>query len=232
MIEINKHKFFLLEVLKDIYSDAELASRLAFKGGTAMMLFYELPRFSVDLDFNLIGEGGDAGVYSKIKKVLTSYGSLHDEAKKHHGMLIVLNYEHGGRKLKIEISSRNYPDKYELKDYLGISMNVMRLEYMFTHKLSALLDRRTLTHRDVFDSWFCMNKRVMLKKSILDLRLECTFEQYMDNCIKAVSNIKPNRVLDGLGELMDQDLKKWVKQNLISEFVALARMYKTFPLVD
>ena len=45
MTDINKHKFFLVSILKDIYSDIELANSLGFKGGTAQMLFYDLPRF-------------------------------------------------------------------------------------------------------------------------------------------------------------------------------------------
>ena len=54
MIDINRHKFFMVQILKDLFSDIELAGCLGFKGGTALMFFYELPRFSVDLDFNLI----------------------------------------------------------------------------------------------------------------------------------------------------------------------------------
>jgi predicted nucleotidyltransferase component of viral defense system len=54
MISVNKHKFFLFQILKDVYSDIELANCLGFKGGTALMFFYDLPRFSVDLDFNLL----------------------------------------------------------------------------------------------------------------------------------------------------------------------------------
>ena len=41
MVDINKHKFFLLQLLKAIYSDIELAGNLGFKGGTALMFFYE-----------------------------------------------------------------------------------------------------------------------------------------------------------------------------------------------
>ena len=54
MVDINRHKFFLVQILKDIYSDLELANILGLKGGTALMFFYDLPRFSVDLDFNLL----------------------------------------------------------------------------------------------------------------------------------------------------------------------------------
>ena len=231
MIEINRHKFFLLQVLKDIYADTELASSLGFKGGTALMLFHELPRFSVDLDFNLMESGKEKNVYNKLRNILLSHGSIRDEAKKHYGMILVLDYEQERRNLKIEVSSRVYPDQYELRDYLGISMNVMSLECMFTHKLMALLDRSTLTNRDVFDCWFCMQQRVALKKSILDVRLDCPFEQYIDHCIDAVSSISRNRILDGMGELMEPQLKNWAKASLIPEFIMLARMYKNTPLL-
>ena len=48
------HKNILVGILKDVFRDASLAPFLGFKGGTAAMLFYELPRFSVDLDFDLL----------------------------------------------------------------------------------------------------------------------------------------------------------------------------------
>ena len=54
MVDINRHRFFLVQILKDIYTDLELANCLGFKGGNALMFLYDLPRFSVDLDFNLL----------------------------------------------------------------------------------------------------------------------------------------------------------------------------------
>ncbi len=232
MLDVNRHKFFLLQLLKEIYSDPELASSLAFKGGTALMLFHDLPRFSVDLDFNLTANSDEEVASAKLRAILVKHGTIRDEARKRYGMLLVLNYEDDGRNLKVEVSNRSYPDEYELRDYLGVSMNVMRLEYMFTHKLMALLDRNALTNRDVFDCWFCMKQRLVLRKSILDLRLKGTFEDYMDKAIEAVTAISGNRILDGIGELLDPALKKWVKTDLTSEFASLAAMYKEMQLIE
>ena len=232
MLDVNRHKFFLLQLLKEIYSDPELASSLAFKGGTALMLFHDLPRFSVDLDFNLTENSNEEVASAKLRAILVKHGTIRDEARKRYGMLLVLNYEDDDRNLKVEVSNRSYPDEYELRDYLGVSMNVMRLEYMFTHKLMALLDRNALTNRDVFDCWFCMKQRLVLRKSILDLRLKGTFEDYMDKAIEAVIAISGNRILDGIGELLDPELKKWVKTDLTSEFASLAAMYKEMQLIE
>ena len=231
MVDISKHKFFLLQVLKDIYSEPSLASLLGFKGGTALMMFHNLPRFSVDLDFNLLESSKTTSVYENIRTILANHGSIRDEAVKHYGLLLVLNYESENRNLKVEISTRSYPDEYELCDYLGISMKVMKLEYMFTHKLMAVLDRNSLTSRDIFDCWFYMKQRTALIQPILDARLKDSFEEYMDKCIEVVSGIKQNRILDGIGELLEPQLKNWIKTNLIAEFISLAKMYKEMPLI-
>ena len=69
MLDQNKHKLFIVQILKDIYHDLELANNLGFKGGTALMLFYDLPRFSVDLDFNLLDISKTNLIYEKIKKI-------------------------------------------------------------------------------------------------------------------------------------------------------------------
>lgn len=70
MLDINKHKFYLIRILKDIYSDIELANGLGFKGGTALMFFYDLPRFSVDLDFSLLNPDIEGAVYKKVKEII------------------------------------------------------------------------------------------------------------------------------------------------------------------
>ncbi|PIY68912.1 hypothetical protein COY90_03420, partial [Candidatus Roizmanbacteria bacterium CG_4_10_14_0_8_um_filter_39_9] len=48
------HKIHLTNILLDIYKDDVLSPVLGFKGGTAALFFYHLPRFSVDLNFDLI----------------------------------------------------------------------------------------------------------------------------------------------------------------------------------
>jgi predicted nucleotidyltransferase component of viral defense system len=231
MLDVNKHKFFLVQLLKEIYADPALACSLGFKGGTALMLFHDLPRFSVDLDFNLTDAIDEEVVYIRLRTIIKEHGSIRDEASKHYGLLLVLDYESGGRNLKIEVSNRSYPDEYELRDYLGISMKVMSLECMFTHKLMAILDRSSITNRDIFDCWFCMKQRVHLRKAILDLRLKESLPEYLERCTDAVSGISNTRILDGMGALLDPGLKKWVKNSLKDEFISLARMYSEIPLI-
>ncbi len=231
MVSINKHKFFLTQLLKDIYSDIELANCLGFKGGTALMFFYDLPRFSVDLDFNLLDPAKEKTVYEKVRKILLKYGKIFDEAMKFYGPIIVLDYGVGERKLKIEISNRQWDNHYERKNLLGINMLVMVAPDMFAHKLCALLDRGELTNRDIFDSWFFMQKQTPINKEIVETRMGMPLVDYMQKCIDHLESMSDRGILNGLGELMDEDMKKFVRTKLRTETISLLRFYKEFPII-
>jgi len=231
MVDINKHKFFLTRILKDIYSDIELANCLGFKGGTAMMLFYGLPRFSVDLDFNLILPKKEALVYQKVRKILLKHGTIYDEAEKFYGPLVVLNYGMGERKLKVEISNRRFDDRYEVKSFLGISMKVMVQADMFAHKLCTLLDRDSITNRDIFDCWFFMENQTPVNESIVEARMNMPFSDYLQKCILLLERMNDKGLLQGLGELMDNEMKKFVRTKLRTETIGLLKAYKEFPIL-
>lgn len=230
MVDINKHKFFLFQILKDIYEDKELAGILGLKGGTALLFFYDLPRFSVDLDFNLLNLKKEDLVFEKVRKILLNHGAIHDEAKKFYGILCVLNYGIGERKLKVEISNRNCNDHYEIKNLLGVNIKVMVAPDMFAHKLCAMLDRSAITNRDIFDCWFFMKNQTPLNKSIIEKRMEMSFSDYLQKCIETLENKSDKGMLNGLGELMDNDMKKFVRTKLRTETITLLKFYKQFPI--
>jgi len=54
MLDRTKHENTMRNILNEVYSHKDLSPILGFKGGTACYFFYELPRFSTDLDFNLL----------------------------------------------------------------------------------------------------------------------------------------------------------------------------------
>jgi hypothetical protein len=76
MFDRNIHKTILLQILKDIYIDASLGPILGFKGGTAANFFYDLGRFSVDLDFDLLNGDKEPFVFEKTEKILREYGTI------------------------------------------------------------------------------------------------------------------------------------------------------------
>jgi predicted nucleotidyltransferase component of viral defense system len=231
MIDLNKHKFLLIQILKDIYSDIELSNSLGFKGGTALMFFYDLPRFSVDLDFNLLQKDLENVVYQKVRNILLKYGSIYDEAKKYYGPLIVLNYGHGQRNLKVEISTRDFENSYEVKNLLGINIKVMVQEDLFAHKLCALLDRTGIANRDIFDCWFFMERRTPINKNLVEFRMKIPFDEYLQQCIDQLERMSDKGLLQGIGELMEDDIKQFVKNKLRSDTISLLKIYKEYPIL-
>jgi len=230
MIDINKHKFFMMQILKDIYNDIELSSALGFKGGTALLFFHDLPRFSVDLDFNLLDLSKEDLVYQKLRALLLLHGGIFDEAKKHFSTVIVLNYGIGERKLKVEISKRNFGDRYEIKNFLGIWMKVMTEPDMFAHKLCALTDRAATANRDIFDCWFFLNRRTPINRTIVESRMNVSLENHIQTCIELLEKKSDKGLLNGLGELMDDETKKFVKTKLRTETISLLKFYQSFPI--
>ncbi len=207
MLDINKHKLYLFQILKDIYEDKELSGILGFKGGTALMFFYDLPKFSVDLDFNLLNPDKEKQVYNKITGILSEH------------------------KLKIEISKRDFDDSYEIKNLLGVSIKVMVKPDMFAHKLCALMDRKAITNRDVFDCWFFMNSKTPLNKSIVEQRMGMPLPDYLQKCIDMLQTMSDKGLLNGLGELMDDEMKNFVRHKLRTESITLMKFYKQFPVI-
>ena len=227
----NKHRFYLTQILMDIYSDRELARCLCFKGGTALMFFHNLPRFSVDLDFDLLETEKAEQVYAKVKNILLKYGEIHDEAQKFFGDLFSLDYEHGERNLKIDISHRKYNNEYEIKNLLGISIKTMKISDMFAYKLVALLGRKEIADRDIFDCWWFMNRKTPVKTEIIEDLAQKTYSDYMQECINTMENLPKRSLLYGLGELLEQDMKTFVRNKLRTEIVTLLRFYKDFPII-
>ena len=195
------------------------------------MFFYDLPRFSVDLDFNLLEKDLENLVYQKVRDILLKYGKIYDEAKKYYGPLIVLNYGHGERNLKVEISTRDFENRYEVKNLLGINIHVMVQEDLFAHKLCTLLDRNGIANRDIFDCWFFMEKRTPINKNIVEYRMKMPLDEYLQQCIDQLERMSDKGLLQGLGELMEDDIKQFVKNKLRSETISLLKIYKEYPIL-
>ena len=213
-LKITTHRTILLQILKDIYTDTTLGPVLGFKGGTAAHFFYDLGRFSVDLDFDLLDETKEDYVFEKIENILKGFGTIKDNYKKRHTLFFVLSYDDKSQNIKVEINRRSFGSRYELKNYLGISMLVMIKEDMFAHKLVAMLERTNIANRDVFDVWFFLKNNWPINKEIVEKRTEMDFEKYLKKCIKFVESLSDRSILAGMGELLNAKQKVWAKAQL------------------
>jgi len=225
MLDISEHRFILVQILKDIYSDSEIAPLIGFKGGTACYLFFKLPRFSVDLDFTLLDTKKRDSVFKKIKSILQEYGDLKEARLKRYTLFFLLSYGEESTNIKVEVSLRQFPDNYEVLNYLGISMLVMTKESIMAHKLVAFLDRSQIANRDLYDLWYFFKNNWRVNEEIVELRTEKRFSDYLRMCIEEVKKVNNTYILQGLGEVLDDKQKHWVKKNLKNELIFLIQNY-------
>lgn len=154
MLDTTVHKTILIRILKEIYTNVFIGPFLGFKGGTAAFLFYDLNRFSVDLDFDLLDASKEHEVFEQLKKILEQHGAIKDSYEKKYTLFFRISYSDGSQNIKVEVNRRNFGSKYEVKSYLGIPMKVMVKEDMVANKMVAMLERIGDANRDIFDTYF------------------------------------------------------------------------------
>lgn len=226
MLDPIRHKTTLINLLKDIYSDVELRTILGFKGGTAAMMFYDLPRLSVDLDFDLLQEDKKELVLERIKKIIRPYGEIRDAVEKKFTLFFLLNYEKGKQAVKIEISKRKGTNVYEFRNYLGVSMLVIKEEDAAAGKLAALITRKNFAMRDVFDTWYFLKNGWPIDEVVLKEKTGLSVRQVLKKALEKIAKIEKNQVLQGLGELLDNKQKAWAKENLIKDAIFYLKLYR------
>lgn len=226
-----KHKLYMAQILSLIFKDKDLCNVLGFKGGTALMFFHNLPRFSTDLDFNLLDAERQDAVYEKVRRILLRFGTIDDEAKKMHGPILVLNYGKGERMLKVEITNRQYDNHYETHTLAGTDIRVMTVPDMFAHKLCAMGER--LSPRDVFDAWFFLNVlHAGINENIIRERTDKSAAEYAAWCAQRVKETSPKLLMQGLGEVIDDArTKNFVRTKLIEETVQALELFAAFPQI-
>lgn len=223
MLIISKHRSVMFEILKGIYQDGLLGPILGFKGGTLLYILHNLSRFSVDLDFDLLDEKKENQVLPRLKTILKDIGNVKELTNKKYTLFSLLSYGKDQRNLKIEISKRNLGSKYEISNYLGLSIQTMIKEDIFANKLLALTTREKPVNRDVYDTWFLLKKNWDVNWNLVQKRSLLEKEEFLKKCIKTLEDWPLKHVLDGIGELLDNSTKDWVKKNLIKDTIFLLR---------
>ena len=226
-LDTAKHKNILIKILKDIYTDPAISPILGFKGGTAAALFYDLDRFSVDLDFDLLDGEREDYVFERVKAILGGYGKLKQARKKRFNLLYVLSYDEkniNAQNIKVEINRREFGSKYDVKSFLGISMRVMIKEDMVAHKLCALYERIGRTNRDIFDAQFFLAHDWPVNKKIVEERMGVTYQEFLKRAIAVMEKFDDKDILAGMGELLTEKQKSWAKAKLKSEVLFSLRL--------
>ncbi|MEA2088759.1 MAG: nucleotidyl transferase AbiEii/AbiGii toxin family protein [Patescibacteria group bacterium] len=216
--ELDKHKRVLTEILIDIIK--HLNGNVVFKGGTAAMMFYNLSHMSLDLDFDLLKELSEEKI-DILKIIFKKHGEVKEFRDKRFTLFFLLDYEANYPNIKVEFNKRLWKNNsYKTVWLLGVKIKIADKKTMFSNKLVALSERRTLASRDLFDVHHFLKLGYPLNEELIKERTDKTLNEFLKYIKKFISeNYSSKNILQGLGEILDESQKSWAKDHLISETV-------------
>ncbi|MFZ7104333.1 MAG: nucleotidyl transferase AbiEii/AbiGii toxin family protein [Peptococcaceae bacterium] len=225
----NKQEFFnhyrenvIIEVVQAL-AKSEAGAQIAFKGGTALRLFYDLPRFSEDVDYDfLCGISADKlltiikDVFKKKKWEIT------DAAVKYHTVLSELRFPGPERNfhVKIEISTRDKVLDTTILSLRGVAILTLEPSFLMTEKLLTFIERRA--GRDIFDAWFILKNGYPLKEAMIvntwgdELR-------FYQTILERINAANPQKIYRDTGKLLGHDHRNWMKTGFLDDFKRLVR---------
>ena len=166
-----------------------------------------------------------------MKSILEKYGDVKDSYLKRFTIFFLLSYGDADHNIKVEVNIRpltpNLKEHYELKDYLGIPMLVGKKDYLFGSKLSALTLRSEIAMRDIYDIWYFSKNDWSISDDVVRARTNKTVKEHLSDCISTIEQVKDNQILQGLGELLNEKEKVWVKTHLKNEAIFLLKNYQS-----
>ena len=169
-------------ILKELF-EQKWAEKLVFKGGTALRLAYQSPRFSVDLDFSVLAKINPKDFFSFLNNLEKKYSELEiiDKKDKFYTLYAQVRIKepflNRPFSIKIEISKRK--NQFKKNEYLPkvlktsvypleILCDVAAPEKIYRDKIITAQNRRA--PRDLFDIWYLserLNKPFKLPKTKL-----------------------------------------------------------------
>jgi len=202
-------------ILNSIYKN-NFAKSMFFVGGTALRFFYNLPRFSEDLDFNTPSLENDSfeKILERVEKNLSLEGFSPGISYKKRGNLFIASLifsgvmsEYGiinGRgadiMIKIEVNRPEWrlPTESHVHSRYGYNFSAILMSkgVLLSEKISALVSRRR--GRYIYDVLFMLRKKFPFDREVL----------YANNIREEPKNL----ILNYLSGISEKELKRLVEQ--------------------
>ena len=193
-----------LEVFKKILN--KIGDNFVLKGGTALLLYYGLDRFSEDIDLDAFSD--NMNIYNKIKE-----NNWEINVKKNTDTVY-----NGSYTLKIEISSRNKNLlNSKILKYSNINgVNVYNLDEILKMKLVAFGNRDKI--RDFYDLLFFLEKEpnCFSNEMLKDLRAKMEYKDLDDLAFLLNKEFEKNHLKNIDGEKLVLETYNKVEEMIIN----------------
>lgn len=210
----------IIEVVQAL-SKSEAGSHIVFKGGTALKLFYGLPRYSEDIDYDSTGKLSPIDLTEIIKTVTAKKRwEVTDDAVKYNTILVELRFPGPERnfRVKIEISTRKKEINTTILSLRGVPVISLEPSFLMTEKLITFVDRQA--GRDFFDAWFILNNAYPLDEGLI-LNVFDDISQFYRTLSEILKKTDSKKIQRDTGKLLSLDHRNWIKTSFLSDFERL-----------
>lgn len=170
-LELNIRREYYQHLFLSYFYQQKDSEFVFFKGGTALRVIYQSPRFSEDLDFSTnlqdvnVVEGIILGTLMEIERIGISV-ELKEAKTTSGGYLAILNFKNKEQnvRIQIEISMRQTESKGEVvvvaNDFvLPYTLVGLKKDQLIGEKIEALLSRQK--PRDFYDIYYILRRGLM-----------------------------------------------------------------------
>ena len=102
----------------------------------------------------------------------------------------------------------------------------MKKEDMIAGKLSALLTRKKLATRDLFDLWFFLKQGWGISRKVVKEKTGLSLSRALNKAVKIIKKVPNNKILNGMGELLEEKQKQPIKETLKDNLIFQIRLRK------
>jgi len=231
--QLAKHRIQLTRLLTEILDDPYLAASLYFKGGTCAAMLGYLDRFSVDLDFDLAPDRGQAIVEERLRLIFARL-NLTIKDKSQHVPQFFLKYpappgERSTLKLDIlpnETRANKYAQAY-LVDIDRYAICQTRAT-LFANKLVAPLDRfernGAVAGRDIYDIHHFFLQGYEFDPAVIEERRGTSVSDYLQTLLSFMDQQVTQTVINqDLNVLMEPEKFQQIRKTLKTEVMMFIR---------
>lgn len=228
------HKVWLYRLLAAIADDIDLSRKLCFKGGTCAAMLGYINRFSVDLDFDFLGDKDDIPLVRK--RIETRARKLDLEIKDYSktGIQYFFRYDAPREKrntIKLDVSFPVPKQNVYASAYFSDIDRTMRcqtIETMFANKLVSVIDRyekyKSVAGRDLYDIHQFFLHGLPYRAEIIEERRGVSAPTFIKQLIKFIQKHFTETVISqDLNMLLPQKEFQKIRRILINETVNLLR---------
>jgi len=210
----------IIEVVQAV-AKSVAGSHLAFKGGTALKLFYDLPRYSEDIDYDFLGKISPPKMMDILKSLVAKKKwEVTDDAVKYNTILLELRFAGPERnfRVKIEISTREKELKTTIQSLRGVPVLTLEPSFLMTEKLITFIERQA--GRDIIDAWFILNNAYPLDETMLVGNFGGR-TKFFSMLLNVIQEADSKKILRDAGKLLSVDHRNWIKTSFLSDFQRL-----------